>query len=64
MLGISWSQGLQDAWSHVAVFVPKFLAFLVILVIGYVVGADHERAPRPRGSSLLAAARNALSEVR
>src|SRR4029453_7659189 len=35
MLAISFSQGVQDAWNHVAVFVPKFIAFLLILVIGY-----------------------------
>src|SRR5436190_2991913 len=34
---IQWSQGIQDAWSHVASFVPKLLGFLVILVIGWVV---------------------------
>ena len=30
-------QGLADAWASVATFVPKFIAFLLILVIGYFV---------------------------
>ena len=28
-------EGLVDAWSRVAVFLPKFLGFLVILIVGY-----------------------------
>ena len=28
-------EGLVDAWGRVAVFLPKFLGFLVILIIGY-----------------------------
>ena len=28
-------EGLVDAWARVAVFLPKFLGFLVILIIGY-----------------------------
>src|SRR3954451_19193210 len=34
---IAWSQGVEDAWSNVAAFVPKFVAFLLILLIGYFV---------------------------
>ncbi|MQA95628.1 MAG: hypothetical protein GEV11_13600 [Streptosporangiales bacterium] len=30
-------QGLQDAWSSVASFVPKLLAFLVILIVGWII---------------------------
>lgn len=37
MLAISFRRGVEDAWTHVAVFVPKFIAFLLILVIGYFV---------------------------
>lgn len=37
MLAIQFSQGVQDAWSNVATFVPKFIGFLVILVIGYII---------------------------
>ena len=34
---ISFSRGIEDAWSKVAAFVPRFFAFLVILVIGWFV---------------------------
>lgn len=34
---IEFSQGIEDAWSGIAEFVPKLLGFLVILVIGYFV---------------------------
>ncbi|WP_206185083.1 mechanosensitive ion channel family protein [Thermoactinospora rubra] len=30
-------QGLTDAWRAIATFVPRFLAFLVILIIGWIV---------------------------
>jgi mechanosensitive ion channel-like protein len=35
MLAIDVQQGLTDAWTRIASFVPKFLGFLVILVVGY-----------------------------
>ena len=31
---MDWQQGLQDAWSSVAAFVPKLIGALVILVVG------------------------------
>ncbi|HSH59638.1 MAG TPA: hypothetical protein VK988_08370 [Acidimicrobiales bacterium] len=34
---IEWSQGITDAWSKVANFVPKFVGCLIILVVGYLV---------------------------
>ena len=34
---VSFDRGIEDAWRAVATFVPKALAFLVILVVGYVV---------------------------
>ncbi len=37
LAAVQWSQGVEDAWSSFAKFVPKFLGFLVILVIGYIV---------------------------
>ena len=37
MLAVEWSKGVEDAWSSVAAFVPKFLGFLLVLVIGYLV---------------------------
>ena len=33
----SFRQGLEDAWARIAVFVPKFIGFLLILIIGYFV---------------------------
>jgi len=37
LVGVEWSQGIDDAWSDVATFLPKLVAFLVIMVIGYFV---------------------------
>jgi hypothetical protein len=35
MVAIDFQQGLDDAWSSIATFVPKLLGFLVILLVGY-----------------------------
>jgi mechanosensitive ion channel-like protein len=35
MLAIDVEQGLTEAWERIATFVPKFLGFLAILIIGY-----------------------------
>jgi hypothetical protein len=35
LIAVEWSQGIEDAWSDVASFVPKFIGFLIILLIGY-----------------------------
>lgn len=35
--GFRWGDGLADAWSKIATFAPKLLAFLVILVVGRIV---------------------------
>jgi hypothetical protein len=32
---IDFGRGVEDAWSSIASFVPKFLGFLVILAVGY-----------------------------
>ena len=32
---IDFQSGIEDAWAEVAAFVPKLLAFLAILIIGY-----------------------------
>jgi hypothetical protein len=37
VLAVEWSQGIEDAWSDIASFVPKFIGFLIILLIGYFV---------------------------
>jgi hypothetical protein len=34
---VEWSNGIEDAWARTASFVPKFIGFLLILGIGYVV---------------------------
>ncbi|MET9420634.1 hypothetical protein ABZY06_07845 [Streptomyces sp. NPDC006540] len=34
-LSVDFGQGFSDAWSAVAKFIPKFIAFLAILVIGW-----------------------------
>ncbi|MGW2380775.1 membrane protein [Streptomyces sp. NPDC001658] len=36
-LSIDFTQGLNDAWSKVAQFVPKLVAFLIVLAIGWFV---------------------------
>ena len=37
MYAVEWSQGIEDAWGNVAEFVPKLLAFGVILLVGWFV---------------------------
>ena len=37
MLSVDWSGGVSRAWSDVATFIPKFFAFLIVLVVGYFV---------------------------
>jgi hypothetical protein len=37
LAAVEWSRGIEDAWARVAVFVPKFIGFLAVLLIGYVV---------------------------
>ena len=37
MLAIEWEQGLNDAWTRIASFVPKLLGFFANLIIGYFV---------------------------
>jgi hypothetical protein len=34
---IDLGQGVEDAWSSVASFVPKFIGFLAVLIIGYII---------------------------
>src|SRR3954451_24579344 len=37
MLAINIQEGLTDAWTSIATFVPKLVGFLLILLIGYIV---------------------------
>jgi hypothetical protein len=34
---IEYSRGVEDAWGNIAQFVPRFLAFLVILFVGWLI---------------------------
>ncbi|UYM07626.1 mechanosensitive ion channel family protein [Solicola gregarius] len=34
---IEWSGGLEDAWSSFATFIPKLVAFLIVLFIGWII---------------------------
>jgi hypothetical protein len=44
MASINFSQGVTDAWSAVARFIPKFVGFLVILFIGWFIARLLARA--------------------
>jgi hypothetical protein len=37
LAAVNIDEGVQSAWTRIAVFVPKFVAFLLILLIGYLV---------------------------
>ena len=37
MIAVEFASGIEDAWSNVAEFVPKFVVFLVILLVGWIV---------------------------
>ncbi len=37
IIAVEWSQGIEDAWSDIASFIPKFVGFLIIVIIGYFV---------------------------
>lgn len=37
LAAVDFGQGISDAWSAIATFVPKFLAFLVIMLIGWLI---------------------------
>lgn len=47
---VDWSEGVNNAWNNVAEFVPRFVAFLVILIVGWLL------------AKLLARATNAVLE--
>jgi hypothetical protein len=35
VLAVEFSRGIEDAWADIATFVPKFIGFLIVLVLGY-----------------------------
>lgn len=37
LLAVEYSRGIEDAWASIATFVPKFIAFLLILIIGLII---------------------------
>lgn len=37
LLQVDFAEGIESAWQRVLVFVPKFIAFLLILIVGYFV---------------------------
>ncbi|GIH64868.1 mechanosensitive ion channel family protein [Microbispora siamensis] len=41
---VDWGRGVADAWSSIATFVPKFLAFVVVLVVGWLVATALRKA--------------------
>ncbi|WP_416975906.1 mechanosensitive ion channel family protein [Streptomyces sp. 4F14] len=57
-LAINFTQGLNDAWSKVAQFVPKLVGFLIILAIGWfvskMIARVLDRVLRKAGSERLA----------
>lgn len=44
LLAVDFDQGLQDAWSDIATFLPKLVGFLVVLVIGVIIAKAVSRA--------------------
>lgn len=44
MENINFGQGLADAWSAVVTFVPRFIAFLVILLVGWLIARLLQKA--------------------
>jgi len=37
MYAVEWGRGIEDAWTNVAEFVPKLLAFGLILLVGWII---------------------------
>jgi len=37
MYAVEWGRGIEDAWTNVAEFVPKLLAFGLILLVGWLI---------------------------
>jgi hypothetical protein len=35
LLAVDWGQGVQNAWTDIATFIPKLFFFLLILIVGY-----------------------------
>ncbi|MGW6455323.1 membrane protein [Streptomyces sp. NPDC055078] len=67
-LDVDFGQGFSDAWSAVANFIPKFIAFLAILVIGWfvakLIARVVDRLLRRIGSEKLAERSGAAESLR
>lgn len=37
MLAVEYAQGIEDAWSEIATFVPKLVAAIVVFIIGWII---------------------------
>ena len=37
LAAVDYGRGIEDAWAKVTTFVPKFLGFLIVLIVGYFV---------------------------
>jgi Conserved TM helix len=40
---VNFSTGLSNAWSEVATFVPKFVVFVIIVIVGYLIARALEK---------------------
>ncbi len=43
MRAVDWESGVSSAWRNVLEFVPKLVAFLIILLIGWIVARVLQR---------------------
>ena len=43
VLAVDFGRGVEDAWSTVATFIPKLLAFLLILLVGWLIAKAVEK---------------------
>lgn len=37
MIAVEFSQGIEDAWSNIAEFIPKLVVFLIICLVGWII---------------------------
>jgi hypothetical protein len=42
-VALNYTTGLSNAWSNVATFIPKFVVFLIILVVGWLIAKSSPR---------------------
>lgn len=44
MFAVEYSEGIENAWSNIAEFVPKLVVFFIILLVGWIVAKVVEKA--------------------